>query len=162
MSVRVDPKLLRADAKIVSPPGQRACDDRTFGLPWALHAGFFGLFLAYLGVMAIGLPHPEMAIPMAIFVFFTIAFYVVPMLWAVAFICTFVIGGMTGVLMPMLWAVMAPANASRAMRMSELLSRGIAVHTGRCSGGAAIAQVLILPLLILLWGIAVVTIAALV
>ena len=140
MSVRVDPKLLRADAKIVSPPGQRACDDRTFGLPWALHAGFFGLFLAYLGVMAIGLPHPEMAIPMAIFVFFTIAFYVVPMLWA----------------------VMAPANASRAMRMSELLSRGIAVHTGRCSGGAAIAQVLILPLLILLWGIAVVTIAALV
>ena len=140
MSVRVDPKLLHADAQIVPPPVQRACDDRTFGLPWGLHAGFFGLFLAYLGVMAIGFPHPEMVLPMAVFVFFTAAFYVVPMLWA----------------------VMRPENASRAMSIDRLLARGIAVETGHSSGAAAVAQVLVLPVLIFLWGVAVVTIAALV
>lgn len=140
MSVRVDPKLLRAEARLVPPPVQRACEDRTFGLPWGLHAAYFGMFLAYLGIMAIGFPHPEMVLPMAIFVLFTVAFYV----------------------LPMLWAVMAPANASKAMSIDELLSRGIAVHTGHCDGGAAVAQVLVLPVLILLWGMAVVTIAALV
>ena len=140
MSVRIDPQLLHADASIVAPPAQRACEDRTFGLPWGLHAAYFGMFLAYLGIMGLGFPHPEMVLPMAIFVIFTAAFYVVPMLWA----------------------VMQPANSSRAMSIGELLARGIAVETGHSSGGAAIAQVLVLPVLILLWGLAVVTIAALV
>jgi hypothetical protein len=140
MSVRVDPLLLHADAKIVAPPTQRACEDRTFGLPWGLHAAYFGMFLAYLGIMGLGFPHPEMILPMAIFVLFTAAFYVVPMLWA----------------------TMQPANASKAMTLGQLMSRGIAVHTGHSSGGAAVAQVLVLPVLILFWGIAVVIIAALV
>jgi hypothetical protein len=140
MSVRIDPLLLAADAKLVPPPLQRACEDRTFGLPWALHAGYFGLFLAYLGVMAMGFPHPEMVLPMAIFILFTTAFYVVPMLWA----------------------VMQPDNPSRALSLGQLLARGIPVETGHSSGGAAIAQVLVLPVLIFFWGVAVVTIAALV
>lgn len=140
MSVHVAPAMLRTEAKLVAPPQPRACEDRTFGLPSALQAGFFGLFLAYLGVMAVGFPHPEMVLPMAIFVIFTVAFYVVPMLWT----------------------MMAPPNASKAMTMGQLLSRGMAIHTGHCSGGAAVAQVLVLPVLILLWGVAVVAIAALV
>lgn len=140
MSVRVDPKLLRAEAKIVAAPAQRACEDRTFGLPWGLHVAYFGLFLAYLGVMAIGFPHPEMVLPMVIFVIFTVAFYVVPMMWA----------------------VMQPDHRSKAISIGELMARGISVETGHSSGGAAVAQVLILPVLILFWGLAVVTIAVLV
>jgi hypothetical protein len=140
MSVRVDPLLLHADAKIVAPPMQRACEDRTFGLPWGLHAAYFGLFLSYLGIMGLGFPHPEMILPMVIFAFFTAAFYVVPMLWA----------------------TMQPANASKAMTIAQLLARGIDVETGHSRGGAAVAQVLVLPVLILFWGIAAVTIAALV
>ena len=140
MSVRIDPRLLRAEAKLVPPPAQRACEDRTFGLPWGLHAAYFGMFLAYLGVMAVGFPHPEMVLPMAVFVVFTIAFYVVPMLWA----------------------VMKPDHGSKAISLGELMVRGISVETGHSSGGAAVAQVLVLPVRILFWGLAVVTIAALV
>jgi hypothetical protein len=139
MSVRIDSALLRADAKIVPAPAQRACEDRTFGLPWGLHAAYFGLFLAYLGVMAVGFPHPEMVLPMAIFFFFTAAFYVVPMIWA----------------------VMQPGNPSKAISMGQLLARGISIETGHSSGGAAIAQVLVLPVLIFFWGLAAVVIAAL-
>ena len=140
MSVRIDPQLLHAEARLVRAPVQRACEDRTFGLPWGLHAAYFGLFLAYLGVMAIGFPHPEMVLPMAVFVVFTIAFYVVPMLWA----------------------VMKPDHGSKAISIGELMARGISVETGHSSGAAAVAQVLVLPVLILFWGLAVVTIAALV
>ena len=140
MSVRVDPRLLHADVQIVAPPLQRACEDRTFGLPWGLHAAYFGMFLAYLGIMGLGFPHPQMILPMAIFAFFTAAFYVVPMLWA----------------------TIQPAHQSKAMTFGELMSRGIDVETGHSSGGAVVAQVLVLPVLILLWGVAAVTIAALV
>ncbi len=140
MSVRHDPLLLAETSQIVASPTARSCTDRNFNLPVSLHAGFFGLFLAYLGVMAIGFPHPEMVIPMAIFVIFTIAFYLVPMLWA----------------------TMGPENATRSMRLDQLMATGVDTHTGNTSGGAAVAQVLVLPVLILLWGIAAVAIAALV
>jgi hypothetical protein len=138
MSVRHDAQLLIARDEVVAPPEQRACTDRTFGLPSGLHATFFGLFLAYLAVMGLGFSHPEMILPMAIFVIFTVGFYVVPMMWA----------------------VMQPDNDSKAMSLDELLGHGIMVHTGHSSGGAAVAQVLVLPVLIFLWGIAAIAIAA--
>lgn len=139
MSIRHDVEHLLASREVVAPPVERACTDRTFGLPSGLHATFYGLFLAYLAVMGLGFAHPEMILPMAIFVIFTVGFYVVPMMWA----------------------VMKPDNESRAMNMGELLGRGIETNTGHSSGSAAIAQVLVLPVLILLWGVAAVTIAAL-
>ena len=140
MSVRLDPKQLVAARELVpGPDAPRACTDRDFNLPTALHAGFFGLFLAYLGVMWIGFGNPGLAVPMAIFVFFTVAFYVVPMLWS----------------------TMAGPTSTRSMALDTLLANGVDTLTGRTSGGAAVAQVMVLPVLILLWGVAVVTIAAL-
>jgi hypothetical protein len=141
MSVRHAHQLL-ADAReiVAAPDTRRACETRHFDLPVALQAGFFGLFLAYLGVMWLGFGNPDLAIPMAIFVFFTAAFYVVPMLWA----------------------TMGPANPTRSMTLGRLLGEGIDTHTGRTGGGAAVAQVMVLPVLILAWGVAVVVIAALV
>lgn len=139
MSVRHDVNLLLARDEVVFAPQERACTDRTFGLPSGLYAAFYGLFLAYLGVMGLGFAHPEMILPMAIFAIFTVGFYVVPMMWA----------------------VMKPDNGSNAMSMDDLIGRGIATHTGHSSGAAAIAQVLVLPVLIFLWGVVVVTIAAL-
>jgi hypothetical protein len=138
MSVRIDPKQLVAAREIVAGPPARACTDRDFNLPTALHAGFFGLFLAYLGVMWIGFGNPDLAVPMAIFVLFTVAFYVVPMLWS----------------------TMAGPNATRSMTLDRLLDDGVDTLTGRTSAGAAIAQVMVLPVLILFWGVAVVAIAA--
>jgi hypothetical protein len=139
MSVRIDPKQLAA-SELVEAPAPRACTDRDFNLPAVLHGGFFGLFLAYLGVMWVGFGNPGLAISMAICLLFTAAFYVVPMLWS----------------------TMGGPNETRAMTLDHLLGQGVDTVTGRVGGGAAIAQVMVLPVLILLWGVAVVTIAALV
>jgi len=140
MSIRIDPKTLATATEIAAPEQQRACEDRTFNLPVSLHAAYFGLSLAFLAVMWAGFSAPGLAIPMVICVFFTAAFYVVPMLWA----------------------TMGPDNPGRSMPFASLMDKGVDTLTGRCSGGAAVAQVLVLPALLLFWGLAVVTIAALV
>ena len=114
-------------------------EDRSFGLPSALHVTYFGAFIADLAIMGIGFPNPEMVLPMAIFFLFVVAAFVVPMMWA----------------------KMAPERSSRAMRLDTLLAKGIATETGKSSGGDAVVQVLILPILIVGWGIAAVSIAAL-
>ncbi len=88
--------------------------------------------------MAIGLASPGLAIPMAIFALFIVAGFGVPALW-------------TGI---------APDHGKRPLKLQQLMRRGIATYTGRLEGGDAAIQMLILPVLILGWGMAVVTIRA--
>ena len=57
---------------------------------------------------------------------------------------------------------MARDSGSRALRWHEFLDRGIDTATGRTKAGPATVLVLVLPFLILCFGIAVATIAALV
>jgi type IV secretory pathway VirB2 component (pilin) len=140
MSVRLDPRTLADAREIPLTARPRACTDRTFNIPVSLHAAYFGLCFAFLGVMWAGFASPGLALPMVVCVFFTAAFYAVPMLWA----------------------TMGPPNPGRSMPLAALMDKGVDTLTGPCSGGAAIAQVLVLPALLLLWGLAVVTIAALV
>ncbi len=123
-----------------APEHPQGLETRHFDLPVVLHAGFFGSFLLYLGVMFLGFRSPGMILPMAIFVVFTVGFYVVPALWA----------------------GMKPEHDDRAPALAVLLDRGIMTHTGWCRGRDAVAQVILMPLVLLGWGIAVVTIAALV
>ena len=139
MSVRHDVQQLLARDEIVAAPEQRACTDRSFGLPTAMYGAYFGLLFAYLGVMAFGFPHPEMILPMAIFVIF-----------------------LTGAIVtPALWVRMKPDHGDRALSMDRFLGEGIATLAGHSSANAAMIQMLMLPVLILMWGVAVVTIAAL-
>ena len=112
--------------------------DRSFELPTALYGMTLGLFLAYLAVMGVGFAHPEMILPMAAF--------------AIAIIAGF------GV--PALWVRMKPDIAQRPLSWSRFLSEGIETLSGRLDAKSASVQVLILPALIFLWGIATVTIAA--
>lgn len=148
MTERLDLHTLAARSELVAPPvaapavkpDERACDDRTFGLPRALHIGTAALFLVYMAIMAVGFRNHELAVPMAInFIFIAAAFGV-----------------------PALWATMKPDNASKALGLEEFAANGIDCLTGRLDGRSAAVQVLIMPVLILLWGIGVVTIAALV
>ena len=140
MSVRVDPLLLRADARLVPAPVQRACEDRSFELPPVLHAATFVLFAGFVSVLSLAFANPELAVPWGIFVFFIAAFFTVPALWT----------------------RMAPANASRALGWSEFMARNIDTATGHCSGREATVLVLLLPTLILIWSIAIAVIAAIV
>ena len=148
MTKRHDFQLLAASADIVaapailaaSIPAQRACTDRSFELPTALYVATIGLYRAFLAIMAVGFQSPEMILPMVIFVAF------IAMLFGT----------------PALWARMKPDHDSRALTMAQFMACGIDTHTGHNKGGAAAIQMLILPVLVLCWGIAVVVIAALV
>jgi hypothetical protein len=113
--------------------------DRNFGLPTGLYVATVGLYLGFLAVMSVAFINPELAIPMVIFAFFIVAAF-----------------GVAG-----FWAKMQPANDTRPLSWGQFSSRGIQTETGHIPAGAAIVQVLILPVLILVWGMIVAVIAAL-
>ncbi|MEO9463403.1 MAG: hypothetical protein ABJ242_11800 [Marinomonas sp.] len=142
MSNRIIPAELNGKARIVKAPiaaeRQPTIVDRTFELPSALYAVTVGLYLAFLGVMFMGFSTPGLIIPMAIFVIF-------------------VVGGF-GV--PAIWTRLKTESKAKPMTMGLFERDGIMTNTGRLTAREATIQMLILPVLILLWGFAVVTIAA--
>ena len=132
---------LVADQAIIHEKFRKPVEvDRSFEMPKALYAATVALYLGFIAVMGIGLKSPGLAIPMAIFVIFIVA----------------------GFGVPAIWARLEPDPGKRQMSVNALMHRGIATHTGHLAGRDAIVQMLILPVLILLWGLATVTIAAMV
>lgn len=140
MSERHELDLLAARAVIVSAPvdGPRACTDRSFELPTGLYIATVGAYLAFLGVMAVGFQSREMILPMVIFVAYIVMLFGTPALWA----------------------RMKPETATRPLTLEQFWKRGIDTFTGHNTGAAAATQMLLLPILILLWGMATVVIAA--
>lgn len=115
--------------------------DRTFELPTSLFAGTVALYLGFMAIMAAGFGNPELVLPIAVIVLTIVAGF-----------------GLTRV-----WATMAPAESRRAAKSwSRFQTDGIVTGSGRTGARDATVQVLILPVLIFLWGIATVTIAAIV
>jgi hypothetical protein len=123
------------------PPALRAPHevDRNFGLPTPLYVLTACGYLGFLGVMALAVGNPGLAIPMAIFVtFIVMAFGVCAQ-----------------------WVRMKPDNPTRALSWDRFQRDGIMTASGRLGASQAMIQVLILPVLILCWGIIGATIIAL-
>ena len=141
MTRPIDHKQLLADARIVPAPalGRRACDDHSFELPGPLYAALALCFFGFLAVMTVGFAAPMLAIPMGVNFFFLAAFFAVPAIF-----------------------VGASHDEAGALRWSEFVRKGVQTATGHSSAGEASILMLTLPVLILCWAIAVVTIAALV
>ena len=114
--------------------------DRSFELPAGLFVGTAGCYLAFVAVMAVGFGNPALILPLAIIVAFFVMAYAVPAMWM----------------------RMKPDHPQRLASWSGFQRDGVMTAFGRSTAGAASVQVLILPVLILLWGFAVVAIAALV
>jgi len=108
-----------------------------FDLHPALHVAVFGGFFVYLGIMWSAFADPGLAIPFVIFAFFIAAFFVVPAMWA----------------------RMAGATGTHES-WADFLRDGIDTGSGRLSAGSAIAQVMIMPAMLILWGLAVAIIRA--
>lgn len=147
MSKHIQEQLVRGKARIVEAPvnapqpavRHQVEVDRNFEMPVAFYGATVGLYFAFLGVMFAGLASPGLVIPMVIFAVF--------------------IAGMFGV--PAIWTRLKD-NDTRPMTLGQFQQQGIMTHTGRLAPRDAAVQMLILPVLIVLWGIAAVTIAALV
>ena len=114
--------------------------DRSFELPKALYIATAALYLGFIGVMAVGFSTPGLIIPLAICAIFFGMFFAVPAMWV----------------------RMKPESAVKDLGWDRFRRQGVATMTGRLSAGEAAAQMLVLPMLIFLWAVACVTIAALV
>ena len=138
MSKHFTRELVAEQAVIHAAPRHQVVVDRSFEMPKALYAATVALYLGFVAVLGLGLQSPGLAIPMAIFVVFIVA----------------------GFGVPMIWTRLAPQPCQRPLDLQQLMRRGIATHTGLLSGRDAVVQMMILPVLILVWAIAIVAIAA--
>jgi len=111
--------------------------ERVFDLHPALHAAVFGGFFAYLAIMWATFATGELILPFAIFVIFLAAAWIVPACWA-----------------------RVAGTPGRKASWSEFMRDGFVCETGRVSAGAAMGQVLIMPAMLILWGLAIAVIKA--
>ena len=141
MSKLLTREQIASKAAIVEAPERSpTAVDRTFELPGALYGATVACYLGFIAVMAIGFGNPGLVLPTAIFVVLIVA----------------------GFAVPAMWVRMNPDNPSRPLTWGAFRRNGIATNVGHLAARDGAIQVLILPVLILLWGCAVVTIAALV
>ncbi len=113
--------------------------DRSFGLPTGLYMATAGAYLAFLTLMASMLLNPGLVIPLAICALSVVA----------------------GFGVPTIWASMKPESDCRPLTFGQFKHRGINTLSGHLTAAEASIQVLILPVLILAWGIACAVIIAL-
>ncbi|MXP47015.1 hypothetical protein GRI43_06390 [Altererythrobacter luteolus] len=133
-----DKAIVREEIAISAPAVPEA--DRSFNLPTGLYVATAGSYFAFLGIMSVGFSTPGLILPIGIMVVLLTAFFGI----ATIFVRT------------------DPAARAKIMRLGQLRSRGVMTHTGRLSMKDVAIQMLILPVLIVMWGLTVVTIAALV
>ncbi|MEL1250837.1 hypothetical protein [Aurantiacibacter gilvus] len=114
--------------------------DRTFELPKGLYVATVGLYLGFIAMLAVTFAHPELTILAVIFGLSVIA----------------------GFGLPLVWTRLAPETVSKNKTWARFQHEGVMTASGRATARDASVQVLILPVLIFLWGVSVVVIAALV
>ncbi|GFM28284.1 uncharacterized protein PY1_contig-04-332 [Novosphingobium sp. PY1] len=137
MSQRLSHEQLQQLARITDAP-VRTRVERNFGLPTGLYVATVALYLGFIGVMASLFMNPELAIPMVVFAGFVVFAF-----------------GLAGY-----WAKMKPDNDTAPLTWGQFGSRGIDTLSGRLTASEAAIQVLMLPVLILGWGLAVAVIVA--
>ncbi len=144
MSHIVHDLIARGEARVVDHPADAPVrhqveKDRNFGLPTALYGTTIACYLGFLLIVGTAFANPVLAIPMAIIVLLIAAFFGVPAIWT-----------------------RLRDNVSEPETLGEFETRGIMTNTGRLTARDATTQVLILPVLLVCWGLAVAVIAAIV
>lgn len=129
-----------ADVAVTTAAPVQTRVERNFGLPTGLYVATVGAYLAFLGIMSAAFLTGELAIPMVIFVLYIIMAF-----------------GLAG-----FWTRMRPDNPTAPLSWGQFRNRGIVTETGPLTAFEAGVQVLMLPLLIVGWGVAIAIIAAVV
>lgn len=134
--------IARGDARVVEQPAgvrHQVEADRNFGLPTALYGATVGCYFGFLAIMWAAFANPVLVIPMVICAVFIVGGFGVPMVWT-----------------------RLKGNSTNPATVGEFGVKGIMTHTGRLAPRDATIQVLILPVLVVVWGIAIAVIAAIV
>jgi len=141
MTGRQTHQQLLAEGEIVRPPVERACSDQSFEFPTGIYIAMATMFTGFVAVLGLAFRGGHMAVVVGVIFAFIAAFFAVPATLA---------------------TVAAGQTTTKALSWVEFADRGIMTATGRTSAREATTLVLLLPFLILLFGIAVATIASLV
>ncbi len=145
MSKLLTPEVIQQKANLVEAPKVSAQSpinvDRHFELPKTLYGATIACYLGFVAITAMAFGNPALLIPMVIIAGIIVAGFVVPGLWT---------------------RLKPETKEGRASSFDRFKLQGIMTNTGPLKGKDAAIQVLILPALIMFWGVAVVTIAALV
>ena len=134
MTIRQKPELLVARDEIVAAPTERACTDQSFELPGGIYASMAMMFTGFVGVLALAFRGGHMSVAYGVIFAFIAAYFAIPAIF----------------------------QQKQGLSWSMFRYRGVQTATGRSSAAEATVLVLLLPFLILCFGIAVATIAALV
>ena len=139
MSQHVTQAELTAVARVADVPAQTRVN-RTFELPAGLYGITVACYLGFLALMSVLFMNAELVLPMAAFVIS-------------------IVGGFG---LGYKWVAMKPGNDNPTLTLGQFSNRGIQTLSGRLTAAEASAQVLILPVLILTWGVAIAVIYAVV
>ncbi len=138
MSKHIADNRLAEVAQIVAAPRVAHKVDRTFELPKVLYVVTAAAYLAFVGLMAALFLNGGLAIPMVICVVFIVMAFGVPAMWT----------------------RLGDDDGARRLSWSSFQSKGVMTPDGPVPAGAATAQVLILPIAIVIWGLAIAAIVA--
>ena len=134
--------LARIAQVTTQPPhlARQPAVDRSFEMPTRLYVTYGGLCMGFIATMALGFGNPGLIIPLAICALFIVAFFGVPGIWT----------------------RLAPTPPVAAKSWATFEREGIHTNTGHNTAAQASVQMLILPVLLFGWGVAVILIAAMV
>jgi hypothetical protein len=139
MSRRQTRDQLLVRDEIVAAPVKRACEDQTFELPTAIYVAMAAMLTGFVAVLSFAFRGGHMGVAYGVIFAFIAAFFAVPALFP----------------------GQGPAETRRnAKSLFDFGDRGIATATGRVGAREATVLVLLLPFLILCFGIAIATIAS--
>lgn len=141
MSAPIPAEQFAAVANRVAPPAFAKPNrvGRQFDLHPALHLATFGGFFAYLGIMWLAFGNPELVLPFVIFVAFLAASLIVPAYWE-----------------------RVAHQDGPKQSFAEFLQEGVECATGHVTARQTMVQVLIMPAMLVFWGLSVALIRALV
>ena len=136
MSNRQSPLI--AQDEIVVAPNARACDDQSFGFPTGIYIAMITMFGGFFAVMSMAFTG-HMGVTFGAIFAFVAAFFAIPILFV----------------------RLAPDSRTSALPWHDFLDHGIDTATGRTTPGSATVLLLLLPILIFCFAVAIATIAAL-
>src|SRR6476661_5777878 len=139
MSRRQTREQLVVRNEIAAAPVRRACEDQSFELPTAIYIAMVSMFVGFVAVLGFSFRGGHMPVVFGVIFAFIAAFFAVPALFP---------------------RMAGEESRSKALSLFDFGHRGIATATGRASARDATILVLLLPFLILCFGVAVATIAA--
>lgn len=139
MTTRHKSEVLIARDEIVAAPAPRACDDQSFELPGGLYAAMAIMFAGFVAVLSLAFRGGHMAVSYGVIFAFIAAFFAIPAIFP----------------------KMKQDAPTRPLSWAMFRYKGIQTATGRLTATEATVLVLLLPFLVLCFGIAIAAIAAL-